>query len=147
MKKKYLFGFPIIFLIIFSVWFYQRHPLSATVRIGTTEFIVDLAVTDAEKTKGLGGRKSLDANKGMIFLYDHKEKYSFWMKDMQFPLDFLWLSANQIVDISYNVSPPKEGEQLQVIQPNKPIDKVLEINAGEASKAGAKIGDMVIFNK
>lgn len=142
---------PIIFIfticiIVFSLWFYRQHPLTATVKIRNTEFIVELAVTAEEKSKGLGDRTSLLPTHGMVFPYDHKERFDFWMKGMQFPLDFIWISDNTVVDITKNVQPPN-GTDLHVVHANVPVNKVLEINAGEADAFGITIGDTVIFNK
>jgi len=131
---------------LFAFWFYTKHPLSGTVKINGTLFTVDVAVTAIEKEKGLGYRKSLEPTHGMIFVYDHKEIYPFWMKGMNFPLDFIWLDGNKIVDITKNVQ-PANGLNMQVVKPMLPVDKILEINAGEVEKYGIKIGDTVLFNK
>lgn len=133
-------------LLFFSVWFYRTHPLSSTVTIGSTKFVVELAVTSAEKEKGLSYRTNLLPKHGMLFPYDHKERYDFWMKGMQFPLDFIWIADTTVVDIAKNIQPPN-GTNLHVVQPHIPVDKILEINAGEADAFGIKIGDTVTFNK
>lgn len=133
-------------LIVFSVWFYRTHPLSSTVTIGSTKFVIELAVTQAEKTKGLSYRTSLLPEHGMLFPYDHKERFDFWMKGMQFPLDFIWIADTTVVDITKNVQPPNESG-MHVVHANVPVDKILEINAGEADAFNIQIGDSVTFNK
>lgn len=133
-------------VILFSFWFYKKHPLSAKVIIKQTEFIVDLAITPKEKTKGLSFRNALLPKHGMLFVYENKDRYPFWMKDMQFPLDFVWIDGNIVVDLTKNV-PPANSERMQVVKPNKPVNKILEINAGEVDTYGIKIGDTVTFNK
>jgi uncharacterized membrane protein (UPF0127 family) len=135
-----------IFVILCTILFYRDHPLSSTVTIRETKFIVELAVTPDEKTKGLSYRKSLLPQHGMLFPYDHKERYDFWMKGMQFPLDFIWIADTTVVDIAKNVQPPAAAN-LHVVQPKVPVDKILEINAGEIDKFGITIGDTVMFNK
>lgn len=146
MNWKFITAVFAVCLIIFSVWFYSGHPLSSTVTIGSTKFVIELAVTPAEKTKGLSNRPSLLPKHGMLFPYDHKERYDFWMKGMQFPLDFIWIADTTVVDITKNVQPPN-GVNLHVVHANLPVDKILEINAGEADTFGIKIGDTVTFNK
>jgi len=133
-------------IAIFSYWFYSNNPLSGTVTIRNVVFQVELAVNPLEKERGLGFRKTLDPKHGMIFIYDHKEIYPFWMKGMQFPLDFIWLDGNKIVDITKNVQPP-EGLNMHVTKPSVPVDKILEINAGESEKYNIQTGDTVLFNK
>ena len=135
-----------IVISLFAFWFYTKHPLSGTVKINDTLFTVDVAVTAIEKERGLSYRKKLEPTHGMIFVYDHKEIYPFWMKGMNFPLDFIWLDGNKIVDITKNVQ-PANGFNMQVVKPMLPVDKILEINAGEVEKYGIKIGDTVLYNK
>ena len=133
-------------IVLFSFWFYSQHPLSATVVIKQTEFIVDLAITPKEKTKGLSFRKTLLPTHGMLFVYENKDKYPFWMKDMNFSLDFIWIDGNVIVDITKNI-PPANSTNMQIVKPIVPANKILEINAGEIDKYNIQIGDTVIFNK
>lgn len=144
MKK--ILAVLIAILLIGTYLYYRAKPLHPTVMINGTTFVVDLAITSNEWTKGLSGRTNLLPNHGMLFIRDHKEQYSFWMKDMNFPLDFIWLDGNVIVDVTKNV-PPLSNGQIPIIKPVKPVDKILEINAGEIDKAGIKIGDTALFNK
>jgi len=127
---------------LFTVWFYIRHPLTTRVEIRGHTFNVDVAVTGKEKELGLGYRDHLDEGSGMIFPYDHKEQYRFWMKGMRFPLDIIWIRDNSIVDISKNVPVAYPGAYPEYM-PSVPVNKVLELNAGTADRIGATIGDLV----
>ncbi len=146
MNPKIIILVGLFLLSIFSFWFYTRHPLSGTVTIKNTIFIVDVAVTNIEKEKGLGYRKNLEPKHGMLFVYDHQEIFPFWMKGMNFPLDFIWLQGNIIVDITKNVQPPN-GLDMHVVKPTVKVDKILELNAGEVDAYNIKIGDTVLYNK
>lgn len=146
MQPKYVVLIVLVVISIFCFFFYIKHPLSGTVKIKNTTFIVDLAVTSFEKEKGLGYRKTLAPKQGMLFVYDHKELYPFWMKGMNFPLDFIWLDGNKIVDITRNVQ-PADGLNMHVVKPLFPVDKILEINAGEVETYNIQVGDTVLFNK
>ena len=146
MQPKYIVLIILVLIALFSFLFYTKHPLSGTVKIKDTTFIVDLAVTSLEKEKGLGYRKTLAPKHGMLFVYDHKELYPFWMKGMNFPLDFIWLDGNKIVDITKNVQ-PADGLNMHVVKPLFPVDKILEVNAGEVEAYNIQVGDTVLFNK
>ena len=146
MQPKYIIFIVLIIIGVFSFWFYTKHPLSGTVKINDATFVVDLAVTSIEKEKGLSYRKTLAPKHGMLFVYDHKELYPFWMKGMNFPLDFIWLDGNKIVDITKNVQ-PADGLNMHVVKPLLPVDKILELNAGEVEAYNIQIGDTVLFNK
>lgn len=89
---------------------------------------VDLADTSEKRTIGLSGRKQMKDNQGMLFAFDSPGFYSFWMKDMNFPIDIIWISKNlKIVDLTENVEPssfPQKFESKEMAQ------YVLEVNAG-----------------
>lgn len=102
--------------------------------------IVVEKVFDSQKMElGLGKRKNICQNCGMLFVFPGPGKRSFWMKDMQFDLDILWLNNKKIVHIEKNVSAKFAG----ILSPDKLADQVLEIPAGFADKIGIKEGDLV----
>lgn len=103
------------------------------------EFKVDLAETPKERQKGLGGRDQLCSDCGMLFIFGKKGNYNFWMKDMRFNLDIIWISGDKIVYIARN----RSYHDLSLINPGTEADKVLEINAGLSDKYGFKEGDEV----
>ena len=143
MKRRYIF-ISVLLLIAFGLY-YRSHPLVSKVRIGNTVFTVEVAATELQKQKGLGGRSNLAQNHGMLFPYDHKEQYNFWMRGMLIPLDFLWIDGNRIADITENVPPPVASESPAIVKPNAEINKVLEVNAGTVKRTGIRIGDTVEF--
>lgn len=142
--KKILYTIFFVFLI-FTFFYYWRHPPNAKVVIRDHIFTVDVAVTTLEKERGLSYRRSMSEDHGMLFVYDHPEQYQFWMKGMKFPLDFIWIRGKTIVDISQHVLPPVGNEQPQVVVPKVSVDKILEINEGIVQKYGIHIGDSVTF--
>jgi hypothetical protein len=143
--NKTLLALVSVALIAFGGWYYLTHPPGAKVRIGGNVFTVELAVTRAEKEQGLGGRPSIADNHGMLFVYDHKEQYEFWMREMRFPLDFIWIEGEKVADITLGVPPPQPGEQPAVVKPYIQVDKVLEVNAGTVERLGIKRTDPVEF--
>jgi len=125
--------------------YYLRYPLVPKLSINSHVFTYELAVTPMEVTKGLSGHAPLAENEGMLFVFDHKEQFHFWMKDMLFPLDMIWIDDTKIVDISKNVPMPIQGQQLPLYTPKVVVNKVFEVNAGTADRLGFKEGDTVIF--
>lgn len=106
---------------------------------------VEVAATPEKRALGLSGRESLCQNCAMLFVFEKPGGFSFWMKDMQFDLDIVWISGNEIVGIDKNVS--HERGTLEVVRPSTPVDKVLEINAGANDNLDLKVGDKVDFSK
>jgi uncharacterized protein len=124
-------------------------PTPTTVTIGDAIFAVELAVTPQQQAQGLSGRPGLAPGIGMLFIFESEGLHSFWMKDMRFPLDMVWISAEHaVVDITEDVLPPDPGQttsDLPTYMPVEPAQYVLEINAGEAESADIRIGDLVEF--
>ena len=118
-----------------------------TVSVGGATFSVELAVTGDEQQQGLSDRPSLDPGAGMLFVYDSPKVLDFWMKNMHFPLDILWIGADcTLVDFSRNVPPPAPGTKssdLERYRPRADIQYVLEVNAGAA--ADMQVGNTVEF--
>ncbi len=110
---------------------------------------VEVAEEPFEKMIGLGGRKSLPEDKGMVFIYDRKGIQEFWMKGMTFPIDVIWLNDWKVVDISRNL-PPQGGSadpNLKKYSPKTEVNAVLEINAGLADKWGIEEGMTAVFTR
>lgn len=119
------------------------------VSIGGAAFPVELALTSEEKKQGLSGRPILIAGTGMFFVYQQQSRYSFWMPDMLFPLDIVWIGSDcSVADVTLNALPPEPGQSIQDLpfySPKSPAQYVLEINAGEAGAKGIKEGVGVEF--
>jgi uncharacterized membrane protein (UPF0127 family) len=111
------------------------------------QFKLHLATTPMAQEKGLSIFSSLPQDEGMLFIFSTSGYYGFWMKDMKFPIDILWIEGDKLVGFESNAPAlaVKNISDLPVYNPPKPIDKVLEINAGLAKKYGFKTGDIVFI--
>lgn len=124
--------------------------LSGNVVVGVRNLNIDaqIAAKASDRKKGLGGRDTLALNQGLLFVFDTKGPYVFWMKDMKFAIDIIWMDENKrIVDIYGSVpqEPKKSDSQLIRYKPRGDALYVLETNAGIASLNGLQIGDQVSF--
>lgn len=109
---------------------------------------VEVADTKETRRKGLGGRTGLGDKEGMLFIFEGQDKHPFWMKGLSFPLDFVWILGDKVVDILQNIKPPTQGQadaDLPIYSANTPVDKVLELNAGSVQKLNIKIGDTILL--
>lgn len=125
--------------------YYYFNPLVPKLTIGTHLFSYDIAITDSQRQQGLSGRDRLPESHGMLFVFQNKAQHGFWMKDMNFALDFIWIDDTIVVDITENVPPPAPGEQITAVAPRVPVNRVLEVNAGTVQRTGIKIGDNVTY--
>lgn len=117
--------------------------------VGSKTISIEIANTNALRALGLGGRKSMHQENGMLFVFDIKPiNVSFWMKDMQMPIDIMWIKNDKVAAIDKAIPAPKAGtpdNQLKLYNPGFPVDYVLEVNSGFSDKNGIKIGDPVVF--
>jgi len=81
----------------------------------------------------------------MLFLFEDAGYWSFWMKDMRFPIDIVWIAGDRIVGFEERVAPePGAAERdLRRYAPPEPVDKVLELAAGRVRLLRAEVGDTV----
>ncbi len=144
MSKKNILSLIIILgitvLIGGFIVFNNKHSTSS-ISIHGKVFKLEIVSSSQDKERGLGGRNSICDDCGMLFVFNAPGKYSFWMKDMLFAIDILWILNDKVVFIEKNVSPSLIGT---VVSTDK-ADRVLEINAGAADGAGIEIGDSVLM--
>ena len=81
----------------------------------------------------------MDTNDGMLFVFQQEGRYGFWMKDMQFALDLLWLKDGRVIFLKKNIAP----SFMQTMLPAEKADRVLELNAGTVDKLGIAVGDQI----
>lgn len=119
----------------------------AEVKVGDKIFQAEIARTREERNIGLTKYASLDEGKGMLFVFEEgNARPAFWMKDMNFPIDIIWINDGKVSQISLELPTVPEGTpeaEIPKYLPNGPIDFVLEISAGEAKEKRIRIGDEV----
>ncbi|HEX5429690.1 MAG TPA: DUF192 domain-containing protein [Patescibacteria group bacterium] len=115
------------------------------IQIKSRRFSVQLADTPQEREQGLSGIAAISDEEGMLFLFSGPQSPQFWMKDMNFPLDLVWINGDKIVGITDNVptQPKVPDSQLATYAPPSPVDKVLEVNAGWALRKDVNVGDTI----
>ncbi len=152
--NKLIVIFGIILVIFAGVVFFQFNSKpaeksslknsSTTVKINNHTFKVELAQTPKEQQAGLSGREKLAEDEGMLFIFDKPDYYNFWMKNMKFPIDIIFLKDDKVISVGENAKPPATGDtNPPIIKPAGPVNKVLEINSGLSKKYDIKKGDSV----
>jgi uncharacterized protein len=107
---------------------------------------IELADTPDKQSQGLSGRESIGEGQGMLFVFNQPAKHSFWMKDMRFPIDIIWIKDGKIIDISSEVQIEPDAQttgSLRTYSPVSEVDKVLEVKSGWALRHNLKVGDNV----
>lgn len=116
----------------------------ATIYIGERPFNVEIAENYDQQSLGLGGRDGLTPNTGMLFVFPKPEEQSFWMKDMKFPIDIVWIDQNKRI-IGFEKNVPAESYP-DFYSSKAPVPYVLEIPAGTVESEKIEIGEPVDFD-
>tara|TARA_Y100000310_G_scaffold312831_1_gene360528 strand:- start:2586 stop:3041 length:456 start_codon:yes stop_codon:yes gene_type:complete len=114
---------------------------TAIIKIKEIQIAVEIADTPQKHKQGLSGRESLPKNEGLLFIFNKSDTHGFWMKDMNFPIDIIWINENwMIVDITENISAETFPE---IFEPRELSRYVLEVNANFVRENNISIGDKV----
>ncbi|MBD3204067.1 DUF192 domain-containing protein [Candidatus Woesearchaeota archaeon] len=106
----------------------------------------EVVKTPEQKARGLMYRENLSENNAMLFVYDNPQKVRFWMKNMKFSIDMIFIdSTGKIVHIDKNVSPCKKDPCLTYSAPEE-VMYVLETNKNYAKNNNIRIGDKVFIS-
>ena len=118
---------------------------SATISIKEKVFIVDIVADQESYQKGLSGRDSLADNQGMLFIFPDRQIRSFWMKDMNFSIDILWLVDDTVIgwESRLPVPLPMLTVQPPVYKSPEPVNQILELPAGAVDDLDIKLGDII----
>jgi hypothetical protein len=106
---------------------------------------VDVVSAPADRVRGLSGRAGLAPNEGMLFRFERPAIQSFWMKEMRFEIDIVWIQDGRVIGVIERAPLPVPGERPPLLRSPAPCDTVLEIAAGSFGRWGLAIGDAVRF--
>ncbi len=141
------FGYILLCLVVFGViiFFLSHKTYKTKVVLGGQTFSMEVADTQYLLQKGLSGHTPLGSNEGMVFIFKNPDKYGFWMKDMTFPIDIIWVGSNfRITHIENSLQP---STYPKIFYPSSNSLYVLEVSAGKAQKLNVNVGDLVKFVK
>jgi uncharacterized membrane protein (UPF0127 family) len=122
---------------------------AGTVTIGNKTIQVEIMRSPAEQARGLSGRDTLSRDEGMLFVFDVPKMSAFWMKEMRFPIDIIWIANGVVVGVEKNIDPQigVAENELRIYTPPEPVDSVLEVSSGVAEEAEWSMGDAVQISK
>ena len=163
MSKKNLASFAIVLIfILVSYHFFNSQGPSLRkieyVNIAGQNIKVELAVTEAEQELGLSGRSGLKEDEGMLFIFEQAGAHGFWMKDMNFPIDNIWLNparndfsiadaGGENMKVVYIKKDARPESYPETFTPSENAQYVLEVASGFSDKHDLQVGDTVEFTK
>lgn len=132
---KNIFYLVLGLIFIFgSFYLFLKQPsnVEKTLKIGDFSIVVEIASTPEERTQGLSNRDSLPTDSGLLFIFDESDFHGFWMRDMKFGIDIVWIDDGwTVIGVERNVLPETFPK---VFYPPSKVRYVLELNAGLTSK-------------
>lgn len=144
MFQRFRSVFPalcLVFLMAGAAFAQALEPLAVVLKDGQRHsFQVEVARTEADRAQGLMFRRSLPADRGMLFDFGKVEPVSMWMQNTYISLDMLFIRPDgTIARIAANTEPLST----RTIPSGEPVLAVLELNAGTASRLGIRAGDRI----
>jgi len=151
---KNILIFAVVIIILIAISYFSISTLTSArnqkiADIKGHRISLEIADDETEQRKGLSARDSLPKDKGMLFKFKKADTHTFWMKDMRFPIDIIFINNDKIVTIHHNVPAfmdTNKTPNLTIYAPKSPADKVIEINAGLAKEYEIKEGDTIKIN-
>lgn len=129
-----------------SARFFGRTPVA----VGGATVAAEVVASPYLRARGLSGRQFLDELGGMLFVFDKPAEQTFWMKEMLFSIDIIWIRSGTVVGLSENIPPPPAGTPdaaLPLYKSPVPIDQALEVASGFVKRHNIKPGDRVVVGR
>lgn len=131
MPKKFVIGVIVIIAlaITFAVPLLFNNP---STQLGNKSYKLEVADTAEARQQGLSGREKLKDDEGLLFVFNQPGRQCFWMKDMKFSIDIIWLDANKkVVQLEKNIAPSTYPNTFCADN----AQYVIELNAGQVRDA------------
>lgn len=128
-----------------AIALYNTYPTSS-LSILEKNIVIEVQIADTVDLHALGlsGRDGLSKKSGLLFIFNQDAYYPFWMKDMSFAIDMIWINADKkIVHIEHAVQPdtyPRSFASPELAR------YVLEVASGMAKEFKLEKGDKVDFS-
>jgi uncharacterized protein len=120
--------------------------LKSYITINGFELTADLALTNEQKEKGLSVKDKLKESEAMLFIFEESAQHSFWMKDVKFPIDIIWLDSDgKVGHIEQNLQPCVSVLICISYSPDIDSQYVLETVAGFTQRRNISVGTDIDF--
>lgn len=131
----------------------ETAPETTSVRLGDEKFRLELALDEPTRVRGLGGRRHIDPNGGMLFVFERPQQLAFVMRDCYVPIDVAFLDgAGRVVAIhEMPVEPPRREDEdpweyenrLKRYSSRFAAQFAVETAGGRMKEVGLQVGDLV----
>lgn len=104
---------------------------------------VEIADDARERAQGLMFRRNLAPGTGMLFIYEHPQPVSFWMRNTLIPLDMVFMDGRGEVRHVHPMARPLDETSIPGAAVGDPAPDrlmVLELPGGDAARLGIRPG-------
>lgn len=123
--------------VAYLLW--QMNAQGQAIGLHHQTFYAKVLRTEAELKNGLSGTDNLPADQAMLFVFPRADKWGIWMKDMNYPIDVVWLNEDRVV--TYMVKNFQPSSYPETKRPDQPARYVIELPSGTIDRTGIVIGD------
>jgi uncharacterized membrane protein (UPF0127 family) len=124
---------------VIAQWYAPLFPMS----IGSTSLMVSVADTLETRMQGLSGTPYLPTGVGKLFIFEESSRWGFWMKDMNYAIDIIWIDTEgSVIHIEERIAPETFP---QSFTPPLPARYVVEVPGGYVEQVGIVLGDLVVL--
>lgn len=116
-----------------------------TVEINSQRLNVEIADSNEKIAEGLSDRDQIGSD-GMLFVFNQPSNQPFWMKNMRFPVDLLWINNDKVSGMEKNMPIPVSGtpdNKLDLYFPPTDVTSALELPSGSIERLNINIGDQI----
>jgi uncharacterized membrane protein (UPF0127 family) len=122
-------GIIIVILAAFFIFVMPNLTQPTTyLRLGDGVFKAKIVTTEADRNKGLSGVSQLGSDQALLMVFPDQEKWGIWMKNMNIPIDVVWLNSDK--KVVYAVKYMSPSDPTTVYSPKIPAKYVVELPAG-----------------
>ena len=153
--KKIVLVFVAVIVLLAGIFWLGRQDIAqveltsqtcSLIAVDDNTFCLWVADSGDERGQGLSGiyRETMGVD-GMIFVFEDSAVRNFWMLEMRFDLDVLWVKDGVIVKIDKRIRAPEtSGEEPQGMSSDPyEVDQVIELPAGSVNTFALNVGDQV----
>jgi uncharacterized protein len=134
----------IAIVIAALIGFFISGAMSKKICFETVCVDAEVKDTNEERMLGLMYRESLEQGKGMLFVFEQPDRYGFWMKNVKFPIDIIFVDKEKMI-VHIATAAPCLEEPCDIYQPDQPALYVIEVNEGFSEEHDLAVGQRVII--
>ncbi len=137
---------PIIFIYFLFIYDNDIKPVldhKYELRVGGNTKYLAVADTTEKQNAGLSNIDDMSTKEGMLFIFNTDQRFPFWMKDVKFNLDMIFMDKEMKVNYIFRNALPCGNDECSLYVSPYAYRYVIELKGGEVEKLGIKVGDVL----